>query len=120
MSTDALSANPLFLSNIANPKWDPVHRGDCNGRCGHMYDFLDIVSSPVDQGRVFATAVDTCTSLLKCNVKRVEGENDDDVIEYELGETHHAALDMKGVVIREVSGPALRGNSPWISHDSRR
>jgi hypothetical protein len=40
MSTNALSANPLFLSNIANPKWGPVHRGDCGGesggRCGRM------------------------------------------------------------------------------------
>src|SRR3954453_11748387 len=56
-TTNALSRTPLFLSNIANPKWDPVHRGDCNGRCGRMYDFLDIVSSPQDQGRVFATEV---------------------------------------------------------------
>ena len=120
MSTNALSSNPLFVSNIANPKWDPVHRGDCNGRCGHMYDFLDIVSSPVDQGRVFAAAVDTCTAMEKCNSKRVVGEDDDDIFEYELGETHHAAIDMKGVVIREVSGPALRGSERWIRHDSRK
>jgi hypothetical protein len=120
MSTDALSSNPLFVSNIANPKWDPVHRGDCNGRCGHMYDFLDIVSSPVDQGRVFAAAVDTCTAMQNCNRKRVVGEDDDDIFEYELGETHHAAIDMKGVVIREVSGPALRGSGRWITHDSRK
>ncbi|HEX4655071.1 MAG TPA: sialidase family protein [Mycobacteriales bacterium] len=124
VSTNALSKNPLFLSNIANPKWDPVHRGDCGGasggRCGHMYDFLDIVSSPIDQGRVFATAVDTCTALLKCNSKRVAGENDDNIFEYELGETHGAALDMKGVVIREVTGPALRGPARWITRDSHK
>ncbi len=124
VSTNALSSNPLFLSNIANPKWDPVHRGDCGGtsggRCGHMYDFLDIVSSPNGQGRIFATAVDTCTSLLHCNSKRVEGENDDDTVQYELGETHHASVDMKGIVIREVSGPALRGPDRWITHDSQR
>jgi hypothetical protein len=120
MSSDALSANPLFLSNIANPRFDPVHRGDCNGRCGRMYDFLDVVSSPVDQGRVFATAVDTCTALDGCNSHRVAGENDDDVVQYELGNTHGASDDMQGVVIREVSGPALRGRALWISHDSRR
>ena len=124
MSTNVLSSNPLFLSNIANPKWDPVHRGDCGGesggRCGRMYDFLDVVSSPVDHGRVFATAVDTCTAYLNCSTKRVQGENDDDEVSYEEGTTHYAADDMQGVVIREVSGPALRGPQPWITADSRR
>jgi hypothetical protein len=120
VSTDALSTNPLFLSNIANPKWDPVHRGDCNGRCGRMYDFLDVVSAPRDQGRVFATEVDTCTAYLSCNRKRVAGENDDDVIQYELGNTHGAANDMQAVIIREVSGPALRGPARWITHDTAR
>jgi hypothetical protein len=124
MSTDVLSANPLFLSNIANPKFDPVHRGDCGGesggRCGRMYDFLDVVSSPIDQGRVFATEVDTCTTYLSCSTKRVAGEDDDDTVAYEEGATHGASDDMQGVVIREVSGPALRGRSPWISHDSAR
>ena len=124
MSTDALSANPLFLSNIANPVWDPVHRGDCGGesggRCGRMYDFLDVVSSPVDHGRVFATAVDTCTTYLSCSTKRVPGEDDDDTVAYEEGTTHGAADDMQGVVIREVSGPALRGPQSWINRDSAR
>jgi hypothetical protein len=124
MSTNALSANPLFLSNIANPTYDPVHRGDCGGesggRCGRMYDFLDVVSSPIDQGRVFATAVDTCTTYLSCSTKRVDGENDDDTVSYEEGTTHGAADDMQGIVIREVSGPALRGSSPYITHDSAR
>jgi hypothetical protein len=124
MSTNALSASPLFLSNIANPVWDPVHRGDCGGesggRCGRMYDFLDVVSSPVDHGRVFATAVDTCTTYLSCSTKRVEGENDDDIVAYEEGDSHGAANDMQGVVIREVSGPALRGPQRWITRDSAR
>jgi hypothetical protein len=120
MSTNALSANPLFLSTTANPKYDPVHRGDCNGRCGRMYDFLDVVSSPIDQGRVFATAVDTCTAVMSCSTKRVAGENDDDIVTYEAGDPHGAAQDMQGVVIREVSGPALRGPAPYITHDSAR
>ena len=124
MSTNALSANPLFLSNIANPKFDPVHRGDCGGesggRCGRMYDFLDIVASPIDQGRIFATEVDTCTAVNNCNSQRVAGENDDDTVSYEEGTTHGAANDMQGVIIREVSGPALRGPAPYITHDSAR
>jgi len=124
VSTTALSAKPLFLSNIANPKWDPVHRGDCGGesggRCGRMYDFLDVVSSPIDQGRIFASAVDTCTALDSCNAKRVEGENDDDEVAYEEGDTHFTSDDMQGIVIREVSGPALRGPARWITHDSNR
>jgi hypothetical protein len=124
VSTNALSKNPLFLSNISNPKFDPVHRGDCGetnaGRCGHMYDFLDVVSAPEDQGRVFATAVDTCTAMDHCNSRRVAGENDDDIVQYELGNTHGAAIDMQGVVIREVSGPALRGSARWITTDTRR
>jgi hypothetical protein len=85
-----------------------------------MYDFLDIVSSPGDQGRIFATAVDTCTKLDECSTKRVKGEDDDDIVTYEAGDPHGAAQDMQGVVIREVSGPALRGSSRWISKDSPR
>jgi hypothetical protein len=120
VSTNVLTAKPLFLSNIANPKWDPVHRGDCNGRCGHMYDFLDIVVSSRDQGRVFATEVDTCTAVMSCNRRRVAGEDDDDIVQYELGNTHGAASDMQAVIIREVSGPALRGPARWITRDSSR
>jgi hypothetical protein len=85
-----------------------------------MYDFLDIVSSPIDQGRVFATAVDTCTTYLSCSTRRVAGEDDDDIVAYEEGTTHGAADDMQGVVVREVSGPALRGPSSYITHDSAR
>ena len=49
VSTDALDADPLFLSAIANPGGpaDPVHRGYCEvERCANMYDFLDIVTAP--------------------------------------------------------------------------
>ncbi|HUR52413.1 MAG TPA: sialidase family protein [Mycobacteriales bacterium] len=120
MSTNALSADPLFLSNIANPKNDPVARGDCSDRCGRMYDFLDIVSAPGDQGRVFATAVDTCTAVSSCNSKRVEGNDDDaGIVEEETNHPYGASSDMQGVIIREVSGPALRG-SGWITRDTKR
>lgn len=121
MSTDALSANPLFLSNISNPAYDPVARGDCNDRCGRMYDFLDIVAAPGDQGRVFATAVDTCTSVMSCSTKRVVGNSDDaDIVTEETAHPYGASSDMQGVIVREVSGPALRGRAPFITHDSKR
>lgn len=121
VSTDALSANPLFLSNIANPKNDPVARGDCSDRCGRMYDFLDVVSAPGDQGRVFATAVDTCTAASSCNSKRVSGNDDDsDIVTEETNHPYGASSDMQGVIIRQVSGPALRGSAPWITRDTRR
>jgi hypothetical protein len=118
VSTNALSDDPLFLSNIANPKNDPVARGDCADRCGRMYDFLDIVSAPNQGGRVFATAVDTCTAENSCNSKRVVGNDDDaDIVTEETSHPYGASSDMQGVIIREVSGPALRG-SGWISHDT--
>jgi hypothetical protein len=120
VSTNALSANPTFLSNIANPKDDPVARGDCSDRCGRMYDFLDVVSAPGDQGRLFATAVDTCTDLLGCRTHRVPGVNTDDPVANEVSYDYGASADMKGIVIREVSGPALRGSSPWITRDTAR
>jgi len=120
VSTDALSANPLFLSNIANPKNDPVARGDCSDRCGRMYDFLDVVSAPKDQGRVFATAVDTCTAVSSCSSTRVKGNDDDsDIVTEETNHPYGASSDMQGVIIREVSGPALRGPG-WITRDTKR
>jgi hypothetical protein len=121
VSTNALSSDPLFLSNIANPKNDPVARGDCSNRCGRMYDFLDIVSAPDDQGRLYATAVDTCTSLLSCSSKRVPGNYDStDVVQEETAHDYGASADMQGVIIREVSGPALRGRATTITHDAAR
>ena len=60
VSTNALSSNPVFLSNIANDPNDPIHRGSCTGRCAGMFDFLDIQISPTD-GTAWASAVDTCT-----------------------------------------------------------
>jgi hypothetical protein len=120
VSTNALEKSPLFLSNIANPKNDPVARGDCSDRCGRMYDFLDIVSAPGDHGRVFATAVDTCTAESSCNSKHVVGNDDDaDIVTEETAHPYGASSDMQGVIIREVSGPALRG-SGWITQDSAR
>ena len=99
VSTNALADNPLFLSNIANKRGDPVHRGDCPDRCGNMFDFLDVHRAP-QSGEVWATAVDTCTSKEKCNTVRAPGfdedQNDDGV-----------SSDMRGIAIRQLSGPRL-------------
>jgi hypothetical protein len=92
VSTDALSANPTFLSNVGGPPGDPVHRGNCGpGRCGNMFDFLEVTVSPLD-GSIWASATDTCTSSNDCNV------------DPELSST-----DGEGVAIRQVSGPKLVG-----------
>jgi hypothetical protein len=64
--------------------------------------------------------VDTCTTFLACATKQIAGEDDDDTVKYEEGDTHGAADDMQGVVIREVSEPALRGPQDWITSDSKR
>lgn len=91
MSTNADEPAPVFLAAMANDPADPVHRGDCTGRCAGMYDFLDIVVSPQD-GRLWAAAVDTCTEVRDCNAVPNVG----------------AAVDNQGFVIRQVAGPRLR------------
>ena len=92
MSTNALDAEPLVVANTAGPPGDPVHRGNCGpGRCGNMFDFMDIVLSPVDQS-IWATATDTCTE--ECPGDLQEGE----------------PSDMEGVAIHQVSGPRLIGD----------
>ena len=101
-SVDALSSNPTFLSVVANPGGlaDPIHRGDCNGRCGRMYDFLDIVVAPDATGTVWGTATDTCTAVAFCSTRRVAG--------FSSSSGEHGASDSReGVAFRQVSGPPL-------------
>lgn len=95
-SLDALSTNPTFVSNIANPATDPVHRGDCPGRCGNMLDFLDIVISPAPGHAIWATVVDTCTSQA-CRTPGAKGFD-------EANGTDNTASDMQGMVARQVTG----------------
>ena len=98
ISTDALSANPTFVSSTSNDPKDPVHRGTCDGRCGGMYDFLDVVVAPTAGGPVWATATDTCT---KPACTDPDG-------------TANKSTDGAGVAVREVSGPALRGPALYL------
>ena len=92
MSTNALDPNPTFLSNTAGPRNDPVHRGNCGpGRCGGMFDFLDIVVSPTD-GSFWASATDTCTASNGCS--DADGSSGNDA---------------EGVAVHQVGGPKLIG-----------
>lgn len=62
VSTNALDPEALFTWTTANDPADPVRRGTCGpGRCGGMFDFLDIQTSPAS-GAFWAAAVDTCTN----------------------------------------------------------
>ncbi len=100
-SVNALTRNPTFVSNISNPATDPVHRGDCPGRCGNMLDFLDVLVSPEKGDHdVWATVVDTCTTKDNCksseNAKGFSDENGDGV-----------SSDMKGLYVKQISGPNI-------------
>jgi hypothetical protein len=79
---------PVFLSATANDPAQPVHRGPCRGRCGGMWDFLDIEISKA--GEAWASASFDCTG--RC---LSEGA----VINDHSGQ---------GVAIRQIGGPALR------------
>lgn len=105
VTTDALSANPTFVSNIANPANDPIHRGDCRGRCDGMLDFLDVTVEPIpaNGGPVWAVAVDTCTAQNGCNVQAPAP-----------GGMAGSETDMRGLAIRQTCGPALLGDQPFI------
>ena len=88
VSTNALDPSPVFLSATGNEPTDPVHRGACLGRCGGMWDFVDIHIAP--SGEVWASASDDC--LAACNTGTLE-----------------QAHDGEGLVIRQIGGPKLRG-----------
>lgn len=87
VTNGALDSNPRFIWTTANDPADPIHRGACGpGRCGGMFDFLDIIASPVD-GAVWATATDTCTG--------------------DCASAGAAPNDAAGVAIRQLKGPWL-------------
>lgn len=95
-SGNALDASPTFLGTTANPAGDPIHRGDCTGRCGAMLDFLDIIASPAD-GMIWATAVDNCTEVRNCNTNSPQSS---------------PSTGNEGLVIRQIGGPPLRDVAP--------
>ncbi|HXJ62897.1 MAG TPA: sialidase family protein [Actinomycetota bacterium] len=89
VSTNALSSNPVWLSSTANRSGDPVHRGnDCtSGRCGGIWDFLDIHISKT--GRLWASESDDCVATCVTEQKVV---------------ALHAG---KGYAVTDPTGPTL-------------
>lgn len=99
-STDALAERPVFLSTTANRTGDPIHRGAaCLGRCGGMFDFIDIQLSPSD-ATVWATTSDSCTAKDKCNSKYDATDKDF---------PKSPATDRRGIAIRQLAGDKLAG-----------
>ncbi len=100
-SVNALSANPTFVSNIANAPTDPIHRGDCPGRCGNMLDFLDVIVSPAPGHSIWATYVDTCTAQRSCR-------DDDDAVGFDEDDSSdNRAVAMVGRYVKQIGGPGL-------------
>jgi hypothetical protein len=96
ITTNALDADPLFISTTTNPPTNPVDRGNCGpGRCTGMWDFIDIVSSPLDGG-IWATLSDMCEALA-CT--KVNGTID-------------AESSGMGYAIHQVAGPVIRTPLP--------
>lgn len=89
VTDDALAAQPVFLSATANDPADPVHRGICRGRCGGMWDFIDVTVSP--QGDAWGAGSDDCIDT--CVTPGV------------LASTKVG----RGIAIRQIGGPKLRG-----------
>jgi hypothetical protein len=85
---NALDPNPLFFSTTANDPLDPVHRGNCDGRCAGMWDFIDILVSPHD-GAIWTAVDDTCTG--NCIPNRANASYPDGV----------------GAVIKQLDGPSM-------------
>ncbi|MFN2626812.1 MAG: sialidase family protein, partial [Mycobacteriales bacterium] len=97
-SLNANTSRPAFWSSTVNPRNDPTHRGPCQGRCGGMFDFLDVKYAP--NGEIWAGAVDTCT-LLKVNKSLTACAKGGD-------EDRNTAIDGQGVAVRQLAGPGLR------------
>jgi len=96
VTTNALDPDPLFVSTTANPLSNPVHRGNCGpGRCGPMWDFIEITTSPLDGG-FWAAISDTCEST------GCKGTGGMDSVSSGMG-----------FAIRQLGGPAIRtGTQP--------
>jgi hypothetical protein len=87
ITEDALAENPVFLSATGNSPTDPIHKGACTGRCGGLWDFLDIQISPA--GEAWVATSDDC--LGTCNTGAAS-----------------AAKVGDGIAIRQIGGPLLR------------
>lgn len=103
VSTDVLEAvdddpstTPLFQSATANDaddpavdgdSIDPIHRGDCTGRCAGLWDFQEVVVAP--SGQAWAAAADDCVKLC------------------EFAAAPNSKTVGDGIAIRQIGGPSL-------------
>jgi hypothetical protein len=98
---NALSPRPTFVSQIApipsalGGGSTVMHRGQCNGRCAGLFDFLDVQVAPTAGGPAYASLSDDCTAACA----KVPGAPSKDV---SAGQ---------GILVRQVAGPALSGHS---------
>jgi hypothetical protein len=66
MSTNALDKNPLFLTGTINDPKDPLIVKRCGpGRCGSVWDFIDVEIGP--DGIPYGVFVDGC--IVDCDTK---------------------------------------------------
>jgi hypothetical protein len=105
-SDNALDAAPTFTSQIAQIPAAAgggtiMHRGACHGRCGGLFDFLDIQIAPTAGGAAYATLSDDCTGAC---ATPAGGKSDDP----DAG---------AGILVREIAGPAQTGDSPVLVGD---
>lgn len=67
MSTNVLETNPLFLTGTINDPNDPLITKQCGpGRCGSVWDFIDVVIGP--DGIPYGIYVDGCMTE-ECETK---------------------------------------------------
>ncbi|HWC14802.1 MAG TPA: sialidase family protein [Actinomycetota bacterium] len=87
ITTDALSANPTFVTGTINDPKDPLVRQRCGpGRCKSVFDFIDVAIGP--DGMPYAAFVDDC--MKDCT------------------EITPDASDYEGLVAKFVGGPRLK------------
>ena len=103
-SNNALDAAPTFTSTIAQIPaaaggGTTMHRGACNGRCGGLFDFLDIQIAPTAGGAAYASLSDDCTGACATDAA---GKSDDP----DAGQ---------GILVREIAGPAQTGDNPVLT-----
>ncbi|MDQ1747140.1 MAG: hypothetical protein QOD07_1403 [Frankiaceae bacterium] len=98
---NALAPRPTFVSQVApipsalGGGSTVMHRGACNGRCGGLFDFLDVQVAPTSGGAAYASLSDDCTGACA---------------KVPAGKTSDGSAGA-GILVRQVAGPALTGHA---------
>jgi hypothetical protein len=79
--------DPIFHTATGNDPADPIHRGNCSGRCAGLWDFLDVTVAPTS-GEAWAAASDDC----------IGGCVNGQATQAKVGD---------GLAIRQIGGPCL-------------